>query len=239
VKDPEHLIEKIIRDSFDQEGPSATPANYRLVIKDLVGARALHLFKEDWPDVHRYIKRTWPRLLVRRPPKARVTVDDPDHIRKLYRSARCQVITDDRGYRSVHYTLRLPFDGRTVFAEIQVRTLFEEAYGEINHTLVYPYKRNEQMLIPFSDAVSYSAGTADAWASVLSAFSRWVDLPAPNSPAAREMRNKLAEEIQLKAAYAEKMAAAFREKVRLNRQEVDPTRAIVRDMLGIDRRTGS
>ncbi len=238
VKDPEHLIEKIIRNSFVNERPSVTPENYRRIIRDFIGARALHLFKEDWPDVHRYIKHEWNRQLVRNPPpEAHVTADDPDHIRKLYSRARCEVSLNNQGYRSVHYTLRLPFGGRSVLAEIQVRTMFEEAYGEISHKLVYPYKQNEELLKPVSEAVSYAAGTADAWASILSCFSRWIDLPAPNSPTARLMRDELAKEIQLKAAYGIKMKDAFKDKVRLNRQAADPTGAVVSDILGIDRST--
>ena len=236
VKDPEHLIEKIIRDSFENGRPSATPRNYRVAVKDLIGARALHLFKEDWPIVHAYVRQHWRRYLGGRRPRAKITSDDPGHIRSMYARFRCNVRLDKHGYRSVHYVLRLPFQNRSVFAEIQVRTLFEEAYGEISHALVYPYKKGNRKLVALSQAVSYAAGTADAWASILNTFGDWTDLPRPNSARAREQRTRLADEFELKAEYGGKMSRAFRDKVRLNRKEGDTDRALARDMLGIEPR---
>ena len=55
IKNPEHLIEKIIRHTLT----TVNRANYRDLITDLIGLRALHLFKDDWADIHRYIVDRW------------------------------------------------------------------------------------------------------------------------------------------------------------------------------------
>ncbi|TVQ22481.1 MAG: hypothetical protein EA382_12005, partial [Spirochaetaceae bacterium] len=59
LKEPDHLLEKIVRKRCENPARSITPDNYRSEITDLVGIRALHLFKEDWLSVHTYIKETW------------------------------------------------------------------------------------------------------------------------------------------------------------------------------------
>src|SRR5262245_32529528 len=43
VKDPEHLVAKIIRKKLERANLEITPQNYRETITDLVGIRALHL----------------------------------------------------------------------------------------------------------------------------------------------------------------------------------------------------
>ena len=68
LKDPDHLLEKIVRKRADKR--DITIRNYRTEITDLIGARALHLFKTDWPEIHWKIvdtwgaktKRQWPRF---------------------------------------------------------------------------------------------------------------------------------------------------------------------------------
>jgi putative GTP pyrophosphokinase len=59
VKDPEHLIEKIIRKSIEFPDREITIKNYQLEITDLLGVRALHLFKADWIFIHKYILNQW------------------------------------------------------------------------------------------------------------------------------------------------------------------------------------
>lgn len=52
IKDPEHLMAKIIRKrnevEISEKYRSITKDNYTDVITDLIGIRVLHLFKEDW-----------------------------------------------------------------------------------------------------------------------------------------------------------------------------------------------
>jgi ppGpp synthetase/RelA/SpoT-type nucleotidyltranferase len=61
IKDSGKLIAKIIRKQLDHiERPDeqrsaysdCTPDTYRSRITDLIGIRALHLYKADWPAIH-------------------------------------------------------------------------------------------------------------------------------------------------------------------------------------------
>jgi ppGpp synthetase/RelA/SpoT-type nucleotidyltranferase len=59
IKAPEHLIAKIIRKRIGKPEGIINLANYTQKITDLIGIRVLHLFKEDWLDLHQFITRTW------------------------------------------------------------------------------------------------------------------------------------------------------------------------------------
>ena len=51
--------------------------------------------------------------------------------------------------------------GDHLCCEIQVRTLTEEAWGEIDHSIRYPYNKNNQKLTIFDDIMSNLTGTLD------------------------------------------------------------------------------
>lgn len=59
VKDPEHLIAKIIRKKRLKPELTFQTASYEDLITDLIGIRALHLFKHEWRDIHDFISGTW------------------------------------------------------------------------------------------------------------------------------------------------------------------------------------
>jgi ppGpp synthetase/RelA/SpoT-type nucleotidyltranferase len=64
VKDPEHLIEKVIRKTEDKRKKHGndfqfTVENYSEEITDLIGVRVIHIFKEDWEDIHNFITGMW------------------------------------------------------------------------------------------------------------------------------------------------------------------------------------
>ena len=82
LKDNEHLIEKIIR-KLEQDSIRRIDADtYQEQITDLVGIRALHLFKEDWVPVHECILDT--RKLIEKP-LAYVRAGDSDSVIDYYR----------------------------------------------------------------------------------------------------------------------------------------------------------
>jgi len=75
IKDPEHLVEKIIRKKLENNKFDVTLKNYKEKITDLVGVRALHLFKEDWNNIHDYVVETWE---LSETPTANVRKGDPE-----------------------------------------------------------------------------------------------------------------------------------------------------------------
>ncbi len=143
LKDPDHLISKIVRKRLENPEISITLDNYQERITDLIGIRALHLFKEDWIRIHRYLTAHWE---LAEQPVAYVREGDSERILDFYRENQCGVEFHAFGYRSVHYTLSTSPNRRRFVIEMQVRTLFEEAWGEIDHTVRYPYSLDNDVL---------------------------------------------------------------------------------------------
>src|SRR5690242_4396742 len=48
IKNVEHLIEKIIRKKLEKSDLTISSDSYDQYITDLIGVRALHLFKDEW-----------------------------------------------------------------------------------------------------------------------------------------------------------------------------------------------
>ena len=132
VKDPAHLLQKIVRKKREKQDTQFDVANYTTTITDLIGVRALHLYKGDWLSLHQFIMSTWD---VAEPPVAYVRKGDEVQPEL---SSNCNVMEHPRNYRSVHYVIKFGPTKDVVLAEIQVRTLFEEAWSEIDHKLNYP-----------------------------------------------------------------------------------------------------
>ncbi len=164
LKDPEHLIEKIIR--LKEENPSRkiTLQNYRDEITDLIGIRALHLFKNDWPLIHTYIVKTWE---LKSQPIANIREGDPQELLQMFEEKGCEVKKHPFGYRSVHYLIVSKPSREEITAEIQVRTIFEEGWSEIDHLIRYPYVKDEPILTQFLDMFNKLAGNADEMGSFI------------------------------------------------------------------------
>jgi putative GTP pyrophosphokinase len=158
IKKEEHLIEKIIRKTIQNPSRNINPDNYKSEITDLIGIRAIHLFKEDWIHIHNYLKQTWDFI---ESPIAYVRNGDSKKILDYYKDNNCQVEEHPYGYRSVHYVLKTIYKKKEYFVEIQVRTIFEEAWGEIDHAIRYPYHADKELLFRLSSILNRIAGSAD------------------------------------------------------------------------------
>ncbi len=164
LKEDEHLAEKIIRKCSADSGRRVTPENFREEITDLVGIRALHLFKEDWINVHEYICSTWS---LAEKPVAYVRAGDSEEVLKYYNSNNCEVKEHRFGYRSVHYLIESRPDRETYVVEVQARTVFEEAWGEIDHVISYPYQTGNELLVRLSMILNRLAANADELGSYM------------------------------------------------------------------------
>lgn len=140
LKDPDHLEEKIKRSWSD--GAPISPDNLFQRVTDLAGVRVLLLHQQQFGRVKeavesRIARKEW--FLVE-PPKAYTW--DPEA--KIYfESLGLEVHTKDSFYTSVHYLVRGNLDS-PVCCEIQIRTLFEEIWGEVDHAFNYPKKSENQ-----------------------------------------------------------------------------------------------
>ena len=70
-------------------------------------------------------------------------------------------IRADGIYRSLHYIVKY----KGYYVEIQGRTLFEEGWSEIDHDIVYPYYKDDEMLTDFSKLLNRLSGMADEMSS--------------------------------------------------------------------------
>lgn len=161
VKNAEHLIEKIIRKKMENPEREITVDTYLTEITDLIGIRVLHLFKDEWSAIHQNILNTWDL-------KEQVVAyyRTGDDIRVFEENA-CTPKEHRSGYRSIHYTIKCQLTKLETYAEVQVRTIFEEAWSEIDHTVRYPYDMNNPLLGQYLLIFNRLAGSADEMGSFI------------------------------------------------------------------------
>jgi len=164
VKDPEHLVEKIIRKKLKRPEFSVDKSNYTGFITDLVGTRVIHLFKEDWEEIDDFIRHRW-RLAER--PQANFKKGDVGVPFERLVSKGFDIRFRDFGYRSIHYLVVIETGGDPMVAEIQLRTIFEEAWSEIDHYARYPYDTENPIVSHQLKILNQLASTADDMASFL------------------------------------------------------------------------
>lgn len=177
VKDAEHLIAKIIRKKVKnyRKYKEIDLENYPRIITDLIGVRGLLLFKEEWIKFHEYLlgriendgtlyiednclslfDKDENHCYIAEPPKVHMRAGDN---KEIYRG----IISEDhiyfkQNYRSVHYIIKY----KGFYIEMQVRTLFEEGWSEIDHRLRYPYYEENPLLKDYTALLSRLVGLAD------------------------------------------------------------------------------
>jgi len=162
IKDPEHLLAKIIRKKIDDPKREITVHNYKSSITDLIGIRAIHLFKEDWVHIHKFIEDNWE---MHAPPMAYIREGDAGAHVDEYKNNKCKIELHPLGYRSVHYLIQSRPGVNPYISEIQTRTIFEEAWSEIDHTIRYPNHLSNPLLDKFLDTFNILAGNSDQMGS--------------------------------------------------------------------------
>jgi ppGpp synthetase/RelA/SpoT-type nucleotidyltranferase len=162
TKDPEHLIEKVIRKRIAEKRRKIDVKNYYREITDLVGVRALHLFKDDWLAIHNAITSIFS---LRGNPTANIRKGDSNPMIDAFKKKKWRLIEHQFGYRSIHY-LAVSQPGKDRFTvEIQVRTIFEEGWSEIDHQTRYPYDFENILLPQYLVLFNRLAGSADEMGS--------------------------------------------------------------------------
>lgn len=175
VKDQERLIEKIIRKTPDRKQKYGdnfqfSVENYKEEITDLIGVRAIHIFKEEWEDIHNFIINNW------RVSEITANVREGDDTQR-FEELNIQMNSRKSGYRSVHYLIESFPTNKKVIAEVQVRTIFEEGYGEIDHQLRYSHDKIPEVLALNLLLLNRIVGSSDEMASFINLLSRsWAEL---------------------------------------------------------------
>lgn len=197
VKDSLHLLEKIVR-----KRASSKPAkkylnisvdNYLSAVTDLIGVRALHLFKTDILAIHPQIKSMW---LLGEKPISYVRAGDKSAVITALESAGVKSKIHDAGYRSVHYILKMRPGISEMLIELQVRTIFEEAWSEIDHKVRYPNFSDNKQIEDVLTIFNRLSGGADELGGFIKELSlEFNDLGRKIENASRD-RDEAIEEIQ-------------------------------------------
>lgn len=182
IKTPESLIVKIIHkqcsDFTDLDYTNITKDTYGKVIMDLLGARILIRHRYQWEEIHDMI---WSLYFKGTEKYVRSRINDyigdarepflaerPKVFYRYEENTKCYELKgrdtfdfekNNPGYSSNHYIIN--YHG--TYIELQVRTLFDEAWSENDHDFVYKlYAGNKKLVLNrTSDLLSKVAEVAD------------------------------------------------------------------------------
>lgn len=175
VKDNDHLRDKLLRKmrSEKEKGKafSISEGNLFSRMNDLAGFRILHLHMHQMKKIDPVLRAVFEeyRYKIVEGPTAR-TWDDES--REFFTSIGIKSIKSPKMYTSVHYVIK-PNNKTECRCEIQVRTLAEELWGEVDHSMNYPHESKypvcrEQIKVlarvtsscsRLVDSIFYAAGT--------------------------------------------------------------------------------
>lgn len=160
VKSVESLIEKIItkrhQRMFDKDSGYAdiSAETYKSVVTDLVGLRIIINYRGHWLEMHKQILERFPYDKTREYKKGVLLsmvegLNIQAEIPKVYYAfgddidayIKQGLITKQHmmNYRSIHYTVT--YNG--FYVEIQMRTIYDEAWSDCDHNYVYKKDDNK------------------------------------------------------------------------------------------------
>ncbi len=174
IKDPEHLMAKILRKQLSQNEKyqHISVENYAHIITDLIGIRVLHLFKDDALMLDTLIREKY--HFYEKPTYFYRLGDDTSYLSdELFTKKE-----HDIGYRSIHYIIETGDKDDKTYVEIQVRTLFEEGWSEIDHLIRYPNFSNDSDIEHFLKLFNTAASFADEMGNSIRIIKRIKDQKA-------------------------------------------------------------
>ena len=148
IKDESRLIEKIDQENISSECDKnpITHKNFHQRIGDIIGIRIICLRLSDILKVEAYLE-----FLVEE--KILKFIQEPDYKRSFVlpidpgEVAPQDINLQYSGYSSIHYQVKLDDNSdasqefKNIQIELQLRTILEEAWGEIDHKYRYAYSR--------------------------------------------------------------------------------------------------
>ncbi|KAA9155810.1 hypothetical protein F3K36_31140 [Delftia sp. BR1] len=135
--------------------------NYQELVTDLVGVRALYFFKDDFKGIHDSLMQKL-RLKEKKPTyyhrKGDLVTSESNELKSWGLLPKEHPV----GYRSIHYVAQGGIDvSKSVIIEIQVRSLFDEAWSEIDHKIRYPVFDNNPLIGDLLQILNKLVGGAD------------------------------------------------------------------------------
>jgi len=142
VKDPNHLRDKLYRklkEATDKRKKfNYSKKNLFVKINDLAGLRIIHLHTQQIIPVRDGLRDLFDeeKYRVVEGPTARIWDEE---YKRFFQEAGIATKTGKTLYTSVHYVLK-PNRKTPITCELQVRTLLEEVWGEVDHEINYPHE---------------------------------------------------------------------------------------------------
>lgn len=162
VKDLDSLLVKIIskrhQHLLDKDNlySGLNVDNYKDVLTDLIGMRLIINYRGKWEDLHNEIIDRFPYVedtsryksnffiphlengegIIAEMPVAYYAYGDNVD---MYKNAGIRTQMRDDGYRSIHYVISF----QHTYVEIQVRTIYDEAWSDCDHLYVYKHEENK------------------------------------------------------------------------------------------------
>jgi len=136
VKDEDSLRNKLIRKWEQYKAKAISKENLFELVNDLAGFRIMHLHTDQVESIHKNLLALFEgaNYELVEDPQANVWDDEfENHFQKI----GIKTSVNPRMYMSVHYVIASPSKIR-VTCEIQVRTLADELWGEVDHRINYP-----------------------------------------------------------------------------------------------------
>ena len=143
----------------------------------MIGIRILHLFKDNWLEINDQLTAIFRDNIVEKKFYVRKgdEIQGQRDLRAMCKARRIIFEEKESGYRSAHYLIKRNIyvdsgDMFTIYAEIQVRTVFEEAWGEVDHEIRYPHYENNITINNFLKTFNRVAGSADEMATYIKTY---------------------------------------------------------------------
>ena len=241
VKDADHLLEKIVRKRCENRPAKKymdiSSDNYYKVVSDLVGVRALHLFKDDVFNIHRQVSAMWS---FSEKPVSYIREGDPPDLVRAFKHDNITPKIHPAGYRSVHYVLKMRPGLVDILVEVQVRTIFEEAWSEIDHKVRYPnFSENKQIesILKIFNRLAGSADELGGFIKNLSGEFDDIDERVNKADCDRDLALEEMQKLVSQLTAVEQLNEEGMSKVKMLQSELDKVKVAVKDG-GDDKKDG-
>lgn len=142
IKKPDHLRDKLSRLAIEakekKEVFDIVNENLFSKVNDLAGVRLIHLHTKQMAKIHPLLLKVFDEYKYTLDGRPTAFTWD-DEYAKFFKSIKIDIEKNDSMYTSVHYILK-PNREKEIRCELQVRTLAEEIWGEVSHTINYPHE---------------------------------------------------------------------------------------------------
>ncbi len=118
-------------------------------VPDLAGVRLLHLHMRQLENLHPLILRVIKDegfVLIGKPEAKTWDLE----YEKMFKKLKLDVVRNESLYTSLHYVIKQNSRAQRT-CELQVRTLAEEIWGEVSHTINYPHETDSALSDPAGD----------------------------------------------------------------------------------------